>query len=88
MCLLVIADPIYDVVFKWLLENERVAKFFIGTLPEETVESVTLLSQAYTYQLANTVIEAKEDVLKEPNRQLTGQARMTEKSRRKRGDGG
>lgn len=27
---MVIANPIYDVVFKKLMENERVAKFFIG----------------------------------------------------------
>ncbi len=27
---MVIANPIYDVVFKRLMENERVAKFFIG----------------------------------------------------------
>lgn len=29
---MVIANPIYDVVFKRMMENERVAKFFIGTL--------------------------------------------------------
>ncbi|MEM1214119.1 MAG: hypothetical protein AAGJ82_00440 [Bacteroidota bacterium] len=29
---MVIANPIYDVVFKRLMENERVAKFFIGTI--------------------------------------------------------
>ncbi len=28
---MVIANPIYDVVFKRMMENERVAKFFIGT---------------------------------------------------------
>jgi hypothetical protein len=28
---MIIANPIYDVVFKRMMENERVAKFFIGT---------------------------------------------------------
>ena len=29
---MVIANPIYDVVFKRLMENERVAKFFISSM--------------------------------------------------------
>ncbi len=28
---MIIANPIYDVVFKKLMENNKVAKFFIGT---------------------------------------------------------
>lgn len=28
---MIIANPIYDVVFKKLVEDERIAKFFIGT---------------------------------------------------------
>ncbi|MFP5041020.1 hypothetical protein [Parasediminibacterium sp. JCM 36343] len=46
---MVIANPIYDVVFKRLMENERVAKFFIGTLLEETIESVEVKPQEFTY---------------------------------------
>lgn len=46
---MVIANPIYDVVFKRLMENDRVAKFFIGTLLNETVESVELKPQEFTY---------------------------------------
>jgi hypothetical protein len=37
---MIIANPIYDVVFKRLMENERVAKFFIGTLLDQTIEAV------------------------------------------------
>lgn len=37
---MVIANPIYDIVFKRLMENDRVAKFFIGTLLEENIEAV------------------------------------------------
>ncbi len=47
---MVIANPIYDVVFKFLMENDRVAKFFIGTLLEETIEEVVLKPQEYVYK--------------------------------------
>lgn len=46
---MVIANPIYDVVFKKMMENERVSKFFIGTLLEETIESVEVKPQEFTY---------------------------------------
>ena len=47
---MVIANPIYDVVFKRLMENERVAKFFIGTLLGETIENIEVKPQEYTYE--------------------------------------
>jgi hypothetical protein len=47
---MIIANPIYDVVFKRLMENEKVAKFFIGTLLEQTIESVEVKPQEYTYK--------------------------------------
>jgi hypothetical protein len=47
---MVIANPIYDVVFKRMMENERVAKFFIGTLLDETIETVEVKPQEYTYE--------------------------------------
>ncbi len=47
---MVIANPIYDVVFKRMMENEKVAKFFIGTLLEQTIESVEVKPQEYTYE--------------------------------------
>jgi hypothetical protein len=46
---MIIANPIYDVVFKRLMENDRVAKFFIGTLLDETIESVEAQPQEFTY---------------------------------------
>jgi hypothetical protein len=46
---MIIANPIYDTVFKRLMENERVAKFFIGTLLEEIVESVEVKPQEFTF---------------------------------------
>jgi hypothetical protein len=46
---MVIANPIYDVVFKRMMENERVAKFFIGTLLDTTIETVEVKPQEFTY---------------------------------------
>ncbi len=46
---MVIANPIYDVVFKRMMENERVAKFFIGTLLDQTIESVEVKPQEFTF---------------------------------------
>lgn len=46
---MIIANPIYDVVFKRLMENDRVAKFFIGTLLEQTIESIEIKPQEYTF---------------------------------------
>ena len=47
---MIIANPIYDVVFKRLMENDKVAKFFISTLLEQTVESIEVKPQEYTYK--------------------------------------
>lgn len=46
---MIIANPIYDTVFKRMMENERVAKFFIGTLLEQEIESVEVKPQEFTY---------------------------------------
>jgi molybdopterin converting factor small subunit len=46
---MVIANPIFDVVFKRLMESDKVAKFFIGTLLEQTIEHVEVQPQEFTY---------------------------------------
>jgi hypothetical protein len=46
---MLIANPIYDTVFKHLLENQRVAKFFIGTLLGKPILSVSIRSPERTY---------------------------------------
>jgi hypothetical protein len=46
---MIIANPIYDVVFKRMMENEKVAKFFIGTLLEQIIETVEVKPQEFTY---------------------------------------
>ncbi len=46
---MIIANPIYDVVFKRLMENDKVVKFFIGTLLDEEIEAVELKPKEFTY---------------------------------------
>ncbi|MDR1672666.1 MAG: hypothetical protein LBS09_04280, partial [Bacteroidales bacterium] len=46
----VIANPIYDTVFKKLMENERIARFFLGTLLGENIISVNAHPQEFTYR--------------------------------------
>ncbi|TAG52900.1 MAG: hypothetical protein EAZ27_11660 [Cytophagales bacterium] len=46
---MVIANPIYDVVFKRMMENDKVAKFFIGTLLDKVIETVEVKPQEFTY---------------------------------------
>ncbi|HEX8546049.1 MAG TPA: hypothetical protein VF691_03745 [Cytophagaceae bacterium] len=46
---MVIANPIYDVAFKFLMEDEKIAKFFIGTLLNETIEEVVVKPQEYAF---------------------------------------
>ena len=44
-----IANPIYDTVFKHLMENDKVARFFIETLIETPVESIEVVPSEFTY---------------------------------------
>lgn len=46
---MIIANPIYDTVFKRLMENDKVAKFFIGTLLEQQIESIEVKPQEFSY---------------------------------------
>ena len=43
-----IANPLYDVVFKRLMENNRVASYFIETFIGEKIESITMLTHEST----------------------------------------
>jgi septal ring factor EnvC (AmiA/AmiB activator) len=47
---MIIANPIYDVVFKRLMQNKRIATFFIETLLEETILDIELRPQEYIVQ--------------------------------------
>ncbi|MDR3329443.1 MAG: hypothetical protein LBS63_04980 [Prevotellaceae bacterium] len=46
---MLIVNPIYDVAFKALLQEERIAKFFIGTLIGENVAAVEPAPQEHVY---------------------------------------
>jgi len=46
---MLIANPIYDTVFKRLMENRRSALFFIETLIGEKLEDIAMVPQEYTY---------------------------------------
>ncbi len=46
---MIIANPVYDVVFKRLMENEKVAKFFIGTLLNAYIETIIINPQEFTH---------------------------------------
>jgi len=51
---MIIANPIYDTVFKRLMENRRIARFFIETLIDEQVEEIAVVPQEYTYKKTKT----------------------------------
>jgi hypothetical protein len=57
---LIIANPIYDTVFKRLMENQRVAKFILGAIIERQVEELTVMPQESTYKLDLTKPRNKE----------------------------
>ena len=42
---MIIANPIYDIVFKRMMENDKVAKFFIGTLIDQPIDTIDLKPQ-------------------------------------------
>ena len=46
-----IANPLYDVVFKYLMEDNRVARLIISTIIEEDIEVLDILPQTNTTRL-------------------------------------
>jgi len=70
---MVIANPIYDIVFKRLMENDRVAKFFIGTLLEENIEAVEVKPQEFTYvkDVKKSSLEKKRFINQQIKEQLS-----------------
>ncbi|MEM7184188.1 MAG: hypothetical protein AAF518_25035, partial [Spirochaetota bacterium] len=48
---MLIANPIYDVFFKFLLEDNEIAKEFIGTIIEEEILELSLKPQENTIQM-------------------------------------
>jgi len=59
-----IANPIYDTVFKFLMENDRIARFFISTIINQPVESLVLTPQEYVHFKAQIKTEETEEETK------------------------
>jgi hypothetical protein len=57
---MLIANPIYDVVFKYLMEDNRIAKILISKIIGEEVETLELLPQEIV-----TDVEAKKELWKQ-----------------------
>jgi hypothetical protein len=49
-----IANPLYDTVFKYLLEDEPVAKLFLSALLEREIEELTYNPQEMVQKATNT----------------------------------
>jgi DNA replication initiation complex subunit (GINS family) len=47
---MIIANPIYDLTFKKLLENNKAAKFLIGTIIDSEIISLVPTIQEHTYE--------------------------------------
>jgi hypothetical protein len=58
---MIIANPIYDIVFKRLMENKRIAVFFIGTLIGEKIEDIAMMPKEYTYEKKSKKQEEKKE---------------------------
>ncbi|MDR2438109.1 MAG: hypothetical protein LBE12_01905, partial [Planctomycetaceae bacterium] len=50
---LIIANPIYDTVFKRLMENLKIVKFFLSTILGQQVTAVDVLPQEFTHTKKN-----------------------------------
>jgi len=48
-----IANPIYDVVFKYLMEDGKIAKLIISSIIGETISELTFLPKEFTTDLEN-----------------------------------
>jgi len=48
-----IANPIYDVVFKYLMEDGKIAKLIISSIIDETISELTFLPKEFTTDLEN-----------------------------------
>ena len=55
-----IANPIFDTVFKHLMENNRVARFFVETIIGQPVESIQVTTQERTFLKVPSTIEGRE----------------------------
>jgi hypothetical protein len=57
----IIANPIYDTVFKRMMENKRIAKFFLSAILETQIDELTVLPQEFTYKRIIDTKVSEED---------------------------
>jgi hypothetical protein len=62
---LVIANPIYDTVFKKLMENMKIVKFFLSTILGQEVTAVQVLPQEFTHKITEEEKAAAEKAVAE-----------------------
>lgn len=60
---MVIANLIYDTVLKRLMVNEKVAKFFIGTLLQQNIVNIEVKPQEFKYNAKDSLAVFRLDFL-------------------------
>ncbi len=58
-----IANPIYDVVFKYMMEDAKVAKLLISSIIGEEIEELKFRPQEFTTEIQKETISAKPGIL-------------------------
>jgi hypothetical protein len=66
-----VANPIYDVVFRFMMEDNKVAKKFVATIIGEDVVELDFKQDTYTIDISRAELKpkAKAKVLKKPKRE-------------------
>jgi len=57
-----IANPIYDVVFKYLMEDGKVAKLVISSIIGENIERLTFLPQEFIGEIEKSETDNKSKI--------------------------
>ena len=55
-----IANPIYDVVFKYLMEDSKIAKLLISSIIKQEIEIMDFLPQEFIAEIEKNKIRKKE----------------------------
>jgi hypothetical protein len=71
-----IANPIYDVVFKYLLEDNKIAKLIISSLLEVEIEELEFRPQEYSTDVAKQVISVYRVDFKAQIKTGTGESKV------------
>ena len=59
---IIIANPMYDVVFKSLMEDKEIARYFVETIIDEEIVEIEFAQQEYTYYIqTDTETETKPE---------------------------